>query len=365
MLFNLFGVTMDKKKNSKFNNEYEVVDAFRFFFFLVIIIFGASFVYSLIIGIVAGGKGISVDDLNNTIPAIVIRQTLTPVSLIILFFVYNSVRKVKFRHAFSDGQKISLLPISVAIVLAIIAIFLFTPMMNLIDYLFEARGYAPDDTIPLQAEMTSSFKYFGLGLLIYALLPAIAEEIAFRGVMQRALLTKYSGFVAIFFSTLLFVLLHGSLQQTVYQLIVGIMLGYLSCVGGSVLYSIILHFLNNALVLVFGCFDIVAYLSKDNAVYYNIFSIIFPVCIFLLGVVLVGILFWVLKYLRNKNFFRYETKTAMKLRKEKELALANQKKLGLKDVWKNTSQIEKVFMLVSVILISVIWLINTISEFMV
>ena len=193
--------------------------------------------------------------------------------------------------------------------------------------------------------------------MLPALLPAIAEELAFRGVMQRALQTKYSGFVAIFFSTLLFVLLHGSLQQTVYQLIVGIMLGYLACVGGSVIYSIILHFLNNALVLVFGCFDIVAYLSKDNMVYYNIFSMIFPVCIFLLGVVLVGILFWVLKYLRNKNFFRYESKIAKKLRKEQELAMANQKKLGLKDMWKNTTQVEKVFMLVSIALIGIIWLI--------
>ena len=356
---------MNKKKISKFNKDYEVVDAFRFFFFLVITIFGASFLYSLIIGFVAGGKGVSVEEIDNSIPATIIRQMLTPVSLIILFIVYNSVRKVKFSKALSDGQKISLLPISVAIVLSIIAIFLFTPMMNLIDYLFETKGYAPDDTIPLQAEMTSSFKYFGIGLVVYALLPAIAEELAFRGVMQRALQTKYSGFVAIFFSTLLFVLLHGSLQQTVYQLIVGIMLGYLACVGGSVIYSIILHFLNNALVLVFGCFDIVAYLSKDNMVYYNIFSMIFPVCIFLLGVVLVGILFWVLKYLRNKNFFRYESKTAKKLRKEQELAMANQKKLGLKDMWKNTTQVEKVFMLVSIALIGIIWLINTISEFMV
>ena len=40
---------------------------FRFFFFLVITIFGASFLYSLIIGFVAGGKGVSVEEIDNSI----------------------------------------------------------------------------------------------------------------------------------------------------------------------------------------------------------------------------------------------------------------------------------------------------------
>lgn len=353
---------MNKEKTFK-NNSYESVDAFRFFFFLVIAIFGVSFIFTIILNIIASTSGVSYEELSQREVVEVISYLITPVTIIIYFIVYHYVRKIKFKEAFSDGQKISLLPISVSIVLAIIAIFLFTPLMNLVDYLFASKGYLVDDTIPMQEKMQSSLGYFALGLLIYALLPAIAEEIAFRGVIQRSLLSKYSGFTAIFFSTLMFVLLHGSLQQTVYQLIVGIMLGYMACVGGSILYSIILHFLNNALVLVFGCFDIVGYLAKGNTIYYNIFSMIFPVCIFLLGVVLVGILFWVMKYLRNKNFFRYESKTARKLRKAKELELAEVKKLSIKDMWKNMPYIEKIFMVSSIALTGLIWIINTINGF--
>jgi hypothetical protein len=184
-------------------------------------------------------------------------------------------------------------------------------------------------------------------------------------VKMPLLVVGLSGFVAVFFSSVLFVLMHGALQQTVYQLVMAIMLGYLACVGGSIVYSIILHFLNNALVVLFSCFDIVSYLSAENTIYYNVFSMIFPFCLFLLGVILVGILFWVLKYLRNKNFFRYESKTARKLRKQKELELSNQKKLGLKDFWGNITQVEKLFMLISVALIGFLWLVNTINGFIV
>ncbi|MGN0961071.1 MAG: lysostaphin resistance A-like protein [Christensenellales bacterium] len=359
---------MNKKKLSKFNNQYEVADAFRFFFFLIITVFLVSFVYNIVLNIIASIKGITFEALYNSDLVQVITNCLSPVTFIIFFLVYNSVRKIKYTDAFGDGQKISLLPISVAIVLAIIAIFLFTPFMNLIDYFFETCGYAPDDTIPLTDKMQSSGAFFLLGLVIYALLPAIAEELVFRGVIQKSLLSRFNGFVAIFFSSLLFVLMHGSLQQTFYQLVMAILLGYLACVGGSILYSIILHFLNNALVLVFSCFDIIGYLNPDNTIYYNAFSMIFPICIFLLGVVLVGILFWVLKYLRNKNFFRESSnenppsKTKV-LEPKIKVELTETKKFGLKDMWKNMTQLERIFMLASLILIGSVWIVNTINGF--
>lgn len=338
--------------------KYSVLDAFKFFFFLVITIFAVSIIFDIVLGIVCSVKDIEREVLNNNEFVQIISYIINPIVFIIYFFVYNLIHKVDNKFAFNDGQKISLLPISVSIVLAIIAIFLFTPFMKLIEYWFMNMGYNPDDTIPLQDKMSSSFKFFMLGLLIYALLPAIAEEIVFRGVIQKSIMSKYNGFVAICVSTLLFVLMHGALQQTVYQLIMGIMLGYVACVGGSILYSIILHFLNNAFVLLFGCFNIVSYLSED--VYYiNVYSIIFPICIFLLGIILVGILFWVLKYLRNKNFFRIEKK------KKKSKVQTEEVKFGIKDFWKNLEYKDKVFAIASVTLIGIVWLVNTISQFIV
>jgi len=354
---------MSKEKLIKERGKYTVLDAFRFFFFLVIAIFCASFVFDIILGIVANSKGISISELSKDETVQAISYAISPVVLIVFFLVYNKIRNIKNKDAFTDGQKVSLLPISVAIVLAIISIFLFTPFMNLIEYWFSQGGYNPDASIPLENKMKSSVGFFFLGLLIYALLPAIAEEIVFRGVILRSLNTKFNGFVSIMISTILFVLMHGALQQTMYQFIVGIMLGFLACVGGSIVYSIILHFLSNALVLVFGCFNLVSYLSSESTIYINIYSMIFPICIFLLGLVLVGILFWVLKYLRNKNFFRYEPKKKKKVKvNPKDLDV--EQKVGFKGLWKSLTYNEKVYALVGIILVGIIWIINTVSQFM-
>jgi len=95
--------------------------------------------------------------------------------------------------------------------------------------------------------------------------------------------------------------------------------------------------------------------------YYNIFSLVFPICIFLLGIGLVGILFWVLKYLRTKNFFRYEPKK----KKSKKVENVEIEKLKFKDFWKNTAYNEKVYAITSIVLVGLIWLINTISGFVV
>ncbi len=352
------------EKKTKEYNRYTVLDAFKCFFWLLIVTALISIAFQFVLLIVAKSKGLVYAELLESETVSLISCILSPVSMIAFFFVYNATRKVKNREAITDGEKVSLLPISISIVLAIICIFLFTPFMNLINILFESSGYVVDNTLPLQDKMASSTGYFFLGLFIFAFLPAIAEELIFRGIIQTSLASKYKGFVTIIISTLLFVLMHGSLNQTIYQFVVGVMLSYLALVGGSVIYSMILHFLNNALVVVFSCFDIVSYLSASEAVYYNIFSMIFPFTIFLLGVALVAILFWVLKYLRNKNFFRLDEHGKFITIDKDAVAKINAEKVGFKGFFSSMTYNEKIYSIISFIIIIVVWISNTITGFM-
>ncbi len=351
------------KNNPREYNKYGILDAFRCFFFLVVIVGLVSLVLQVVLAIIANTKGILYGDLIQSDTVSVVSSALSSITMIVFFFAYNGIRRIKNREAVTDGEKLSLLPISIAIVLAIICIFLFTPLMNLIDTLFASSGYAPDNTIPMQDKMTSSGTFFLLGLVIYALLPAIGEELIFRGLIQTSLSSKYKGIIAMLLTTIMFVLMHGSLQQTVYQFIVGIMLSYLALVGGSIVYSMILHFLNNALVLVFSCFDIVSYLNANETVYYNIFSMIFPVLIFMLGVVLVGILFWVLKYLRNKNFFRLDERGKFVTIDREAVEAINRSKTGFKGFFSTMSYTEKIYFIMSFVLVGIIWLTNTLANF--
>ena len=352
------------EKKTKEYNRYTVLDAFKCFFWLLIVTALVSLVMQIVVLIIAKSTGQVYAELIESEDVLLVSCILSPVSMIAFFFIYNAIRKVKNREAITDGEKVSLLPISISIVLAIICIFLFTPFMNLITILFESSGYVVDNTLPLQAKMTTDTGYFFLGLFIFALLPAIAEELIFRGIIQTSLSTRYKGFTTIIISTLLFVLMHGSLNQTIYQFVVGIMLSYLALVGGSIIYSIILHFLNNALVVVFSCFDIVSYLSASEAVYYNIFSMIFPFTIFLLGVSLVAILFWVLKYLRNKNFFRLDEHGKFITSDKEAVAKINASKVGFKSFFSSMTYNEKIYSIVSFIIIAIIWISNTITGFM-
>ena len=83
-----------------------------------------------------------------------------------------------------------------------------------------------------------------LSMFLYASLGApLAEELLFRGLIQRSLMPLGKRF-AIFGSALLFGLFHGNLVQTPYAFLVGLILGYVTA-EYSIWWAILLHALNN------------------------------------------------------------------------------------------------------------------------
>lgn len=91
------------------------------------------------------------------------------------------------------------------------------------------------------------------GVLLYvvrlAVLPAIIEEFAFRGVIMQHLRRYGDGF-AILMSAILFAILHGNMIQIPFALIAGCTIGYAVIVTGSLWTGIAIHFANNILSVV-------------------------------------------------------------------------------------------------------------------
>ena len=91
-------------------------------------------------------------------------------------------------------------------------------------------------------------------ILVIAFLPALLEEIFFRGLFQGLLqrLMK-NGHVAIFIAAIFFSFVHLSFYGFFPRLVLGIVLGYLFYWTGSLWASVFAHFLNNvsAVILVF------------------------------------------------------------------------------------------------------------------
>ena len=86
----------------------------------------------------------------------------------------------------------------------------------------------------------------GLNLLIFAVLPALLEEMVFRGYVLRTL-RPYGDRTAILVSSLLFALMHGNVLQVPFAFIVGLVLGYVAVQTDNIWLAVVIHFGNNAM----------------------------------------------------------------------------------------------------------------------
>ena len=85
-----------------------------------------------------------------------------------------------------------------------------------------------------------------VNIIFTALLPAVCEETAHRG-MLLSQISKKSVTKAIILSSLLFGLLHINIYQFFYATILGVFLAKLTVDSGSIYPAMIIHFMNNAI----------------------------------------------------------------------------------------------------------------------
>jgi sodium transport system permease protein len=84
-------------------------------------------------------------------------------------------------------------------------------------------------------------------IAIMALLPAICEELAFRGFILSGFARNGRTTVAIIFSALLFGVMHMIPQQVFNAFLLGLVLALLALRSGSLLPGVVFHFVNNAM----------------------------------------------------------------------------------------------------------------------
>lgn len=84
-------------------------------------------------------------------------------------------------------------------------------------------------------------------LVLIAIIPAIAEEMFFRGVLQR-LFVRMSrrAWIGILIASIVFSLLHGEMLGFFPRVALGIILGLIYYYSGNLWYAILAHFFNNA-----------------------------------------------------------------------------------------------------------------------
>ena len=186
--------------------------------------------------------------------------------------------------------------------LGIVAMFTIIPFLSLVtdwnDSISfpESMSAIEEQMRSLQARSEEVIKLFiGQGslfssLMIVALLAAISEELLFRSVIQKALIKLFKNVhVAIIVTAFVFSAFHGDFFGFFPRLILGIMLGYMFWMSGSIFPSMLMHFVNNATIVIlyylntrgFSNIDVEHFGSTDN-VLVIILSLITTVAIFII-----------------------------------------------------------------------------------
>jgi membrane protease YdiL (CAAX protease family) len=94
----------------------------------------------------------------------------------------------------------------------------------------------------------SDFGWWGAFFRVAVVAPLV-EELIFRGLILQGFRRNYNGFVAVFFSALLFALFHLNPWQFPATFVLGLILGWIMLKTNSIILVILGHSINNALVL--------------------------------------------------------------------------------------------------------------------
>lgn len=222
-------------------------------------------------------------------------------AFLLVFVLYNNNKKINWLKASGIKNKITPLQIGLIIVISLTSLFLFAPFINLLDYLYSLFGYAPESSIGLDL---NTLPQFLIAVLTVAVLPAICEELLFRGMIFNGL-KKLGHKKAILLSALAFALMHTSLQQTVYQFILGVILAYVVYYTGSLLAGILLHFFNNFTVILISY--LVAGTGEETTIIPTTFmDFLMPVIYILIGT---GIIYGALKLIKLRSKPQEELET--------------------------------------------------------
>ncbi len=183
---------------------------------------------------------------------------------IILFFIISRIKKQPINYQFGL-KNIPYLGLFIILIVSF-QIGLNVPLSKLINSILHPENLS---------NKTQNVTYFMIGALILA---PFLEELIFRGIILRGLLSRYSPLTSIVITSILFGLIHPEPTQIVGAISFGLFLSWVFYFTNNIGVCILLHFTANLTVLTFGYYTFEAPL---NLVYF--LSIIFLILFILIG----------------------------------------------------------------------------------
>ena len=168
------------------------------------------------------------------------------------------------------------------------------------------------------SENVSSPLEIVLYIISTAIVPAFAEEFAFRGIFMGTL-RKFGDTFAIITSAIVFGAMHGNIAQIPFAFILGLVFAYVDCKTNSIIPSIIIHFINNFYAVMLDILQSTEMFSD------RIFMMIYFILIAVFCIIGLISFFYLIK--KDKNFFRIADKTIQNSESETTILLTLKEKM--------------------------------------
>lgn len=168
------------------------------------------------------------------------------VPALVFAFLYHNHGETTFGYL-SQNKRPSLLLVVLGVSVSLLAIPLINGLSSLNKMVWPEDAARVAKNIAMLTEGDSSFLF--IRLLVVAVIPAVTEEMFFRGFLQNCLSKQVGAVRAICISALVFSLAHDDLSGVLPRFLLGCFLGYLLARSGSLWLPIIVHFFNNAVIV--------------------------------------------------------------------------------------------------------------------
>ncbi len=235
-------------QNERYINAYTSADAGFTFTVAVLVSIAVSVLFSIVISAIANSKGLTAADygkqLQNGFIYYVFAYGLSSVSVLIALLISSKRKNLSF-SAIVPFKKFHYKYLILAAMLAFGMLFGLGELNNIFVSLLEKLGYAkPAMTLP-----NDRLWKLAVWLIVAGALPAFLEECLFRGYILSGL-KEQSVVFTVLIGGLAFSLFHQNPQQTPYQFVCGAAFFLIALRSGSVWPSVLIHFANNAVVLI-------------------------------------------------------------------------------------------------------------------
>ena len=214
---------------------------------LLLLFFGGEMALSLLAAGLMTSNGAIFTYVSSTSLQLLLNGLLSSAVFFLIGIIYCLIKRLSFARLFpferTGGKTLAMLCV-IGLAFSLMSNYAAS-MLTDVFALFDVSNRG-GDVVGDGGSLPSILLYY----LTVAVLPALAEEFAFRGVIMGSL-RKYSDAMALLISSAAFALMHGNFVQIPFTFCCGLAFGYIVLKTNSLLPSIIVHFLNNALSVTF------------------------------------------------------------------------------------------------------------------